>query len=266
MVWRNSLLIGALIAGVAIIVVMYVRRGMSDLQGQIDDIETVLAAMPPALTSGQFNLASEYSGAQPAGPMAVAEPQYAAEAPSYDMDGGFAQEFDESIEGSEGDEYSLDDTNVGVANLVEPGVYQSGVVELHVTAADEGMPEMSYAAIEEIDETVSVNPGAIDGPIVDNGPSDDSDKEEGEVSADNDAVNAVIEDAIEYEEDTTAEVSSEQVEASPVGDEFDILTLPELKARLKATQPEAKGIARMKRAEVLDRLRSAPAVEDSQDN
>ena len=50
------------------------------------------------------------------------------------------------------------------------------------------------------------------------------------------------------------------------GDEFDILTLPELKARLKATQPHVKAIGRMKRAEVLDRLRSNPEVEDGDDN
>lgn len=281
MVWRNSLLIGALIAAVAILVLMYIRRGLSDLQGQIDDIETVLAAMPPALTSGQFNAANAFinpmmdGGAVAVAPQGAAAnagasagaSQLSAENESYAMS---EQEGEEDLEYDNympqvpaADEYSLDESNLGVASLVEPGVYQSGVVELTVLAdtdAEAGVAS-THAVIEDVTDEVELD-----------APTDGSDNEE----ADDAAVSAVLE-ATTAESVTTpaltdptplAEVSEEaNLEPQPqAGDEFDILTLPELKARLKATQPHVKAIGRMKRAEVLDRLRSNPEVEDADDN
>ena len=275
MVWRNSLLIGALIAAVAILVLMYIRRGLSDLQGQIDDIETVLAAMPPALTSGQFNTASAFinpmmdgGAVAPQGAGADAGPVPASsENDSYAMS---EQEEEEDLEYDNympqvpaADEYSLDDSNLGVASLVEPGVYQSGVVELTVLADTDGDAGVAstHAVIEDVTDEVELD-----------APTDGSDNEEG----DDAAVSAVLE-ATTAESVATpaltdltplAEVGEEAnlEPQSQAGDEFDILTLPELKARLKATQPHVKAIGRMKRAEVLDRLRSNPEVEDADDN
>lgn len=277
MVWRNSLLIGALIAAVAILVLMYIRRGLSDLQGQIDDIETVLAAMPPALTSGQFNAANAFINPMMDGGAVDVAPQGAgADAgpvPASSQNDSYAmseQEEEEDLEYDNympqvpaADEYSLDESNLGVASLVEPGVYQSGVVELTVLAdtdAEAGVAS-THAVIEDVTDEVELD-----------APTDGSDNEEG----DDAAVSAVLE-ATTAESVATpaltdptplAEVGEEaNLELQPqAGDEFDILTLPELKARLKATQPHVKAIGRMKRAEVLDRLRSNPEVEDADDN
>ena len=280
MVWRNSLLIGALIAAVAILVLMYIRRGLSDLQGQIDDIETVLAAMPPALTSGQFNAASAFINPVMEGgavaPQGASIDAGALQAPT--ENGSYAiseQEEEEELEYDNympqvpaADEYSLDESNLGVASLVEPGVYQSGVVELTVlTDADgeEGV-QSTHTVIEEVADDEQLE-----------APTDGSDNEEADDITDA-AVSAVLEATAENlaPASTTAptdltplaDVGEEAVvgnESQP-GDEFDILTLPELKARLKATQPHVKAIGRMKRAEVLDRLRSNPEVEDANDN
>ena len=166
------------------------------------------------------------------------------------------------------DEYSLDESNLGVASLVEPGVYQSGVVELTVLAdadGDEG-DQSTHTVIEEVADDEELE-----------APTDGSDNEEADDITDA-AVSAVLEATAENlapastsaSTDLTplADVGEEAVvdnESQP-GDEFDILTLPELKARLKATQPHVKAIGRMKRAEVLDRLRSNPEVEDANDN
>ena len=277
MVWRNSLLIGALIAAVAILVLVYIRRGLSDLQGQIDDIETVLAAMPPALTSGQFNTANAFinpmmDGGAAAPHDAVADAnaghvQLSTENDSYAMS---EQEDEEDLEYDNympqvpaADEYSLDESNLGVASLVEPGVYQSGVVELTVLADNDGETGVTsnHAVIEEVSDEVELD-----------APTDGSDNEEGDEAA----ISAVIEAtttesaAAPAPTDLTplADVGEEAVVGaeSQAGDEFDVLTLPELKARLKATQPQVKAIGRMKRAEVLDRLRSNPEVEDADDN
>jgi hypothetical protein len=277
MVWRNSLLIGALIAAVAILVLVYIRRGLSDLQGQIDDIETVLAAMPPALTSGQFNADNAFinpmmdgGAAAPHGAVADANAghvQLSTENDSYAMS---EQEDEEDLEYDNympqvpaADEYSLDESNLGVASLVEPGVYQSGVVELTVLADNDGDAGVTsnHAVIEEVSDEVELD-----------SPTDGSDNEEGDEAA----ISAVIEAttaesaAAPAPTDLTplADVGEEAVVGaeSEAGDEFDILTLPELKARLKATQPQVKAIGRMKRAEVLDRLRSNPEVEDADDN
>ena len=279
MVWRNSLLIGALIAAVAILVLMYIRRGLSDLQGQIDDIETVLAAMPPALTSGQFNAANAFinpvmdGGALAPQDATPIEPSSAHD--SYVMSEEEEEEDDleydnympqPQAQAPAPDEYSLDESNLGVASLVEPGIYQSGVVELTVLAETDGDTgiQSTHTVIEEV----------ADDSVLD-APTDGSDNEEADDATDG-AVLAVLEAtspesaAAPALTDLTplANVGEEEVlgEQPQVGDEFDILTLPELKARLKATQPHVKAIGRMKRAEVLDRLRSNPKVEDANDN
>ena len=289
MMWRNSLLIGALVAGVAILVLMYVRRGLSDLQGQIDDIETVLAAMPPALTSGQFNMANafvgqgggagaaELGGQLPSGTVVptgqelgqINQPGYAQSEQEEEEE---ELEYDNYMPSAQGDgsfkdatEYSLDDTNLGVASLVEPGIYQSGVVELTVLTDDGGNAgnATSRLTVEEVDEESD--------PV--DAPTDGSDNEDAE-DAPGSAVGAILEAAATLDiaaQPATpplaeaGEVAAAGDEPRP-GDEFDILTLPELKARLKATQPLVKAIGRMKRAEVLDRLRSNPEVEDADDN
>lgn len=290
MMWRNSLLIGALVAGVAILVLMYVRRGLSDLQGQIDDIETVLAAMPPALTSGQFSMANafvgqgggagaaELGGQLPTGTVvptgqelgAISQPGYAQSEQEEEEE---EMEYDSALLSTAhpdsifppAPEYSLDDTNLGVASLVEPGIYQSGVVELTVLTDDGGNAgnATSRLTVEEVDEESD--------PV--DAPTDGSDNEDAE-DAPGSAVGAILEAAatldLAAQPATTplaevGEVAAAGDEPRP-GDEFDILTLPELKARLKATQPLVKAIGRMKRAEVLDRLRSNPEVEDADDN
>lgn len=282
--WRNSLLIGALVAGVAILVLMYVRRGLSDLQGQIDDIETVLAAMPPALTSGQFSVTNAFVGhnggteVPPVGgqlssvgiSQAGNQPTYT---PSEQEEEEEEMEYDSPLLPTAhpdsifptAPEYSLDDTNLGVASLVEPGIYQSGVVELTVLTANEGSPADSPtgATVEEVEE---------DGDY-EEGPTERSDNEDTEEAPDS-AISAVIAaaEAPEHGNQPPATPLADVSDMTTVGnepqtgDEFDILTLPELKARLKVTQPHVKAIGRMKRAEVLDRLRSSPEVEGRDDN
>lgn len=246
MALRNTLLLAAIVIGVAVLTVMYVRRGLSDLQGQIDDIETVLSeTLPPELTSGQH--AWQGGGEQtlggpgdPAAPSLPAAPEYYAPG---DSDPAFVP--DESLEdvpplGSisaigvpEGGEIGLDEDQhhipeyslsdeFGVATLSEPGVYESGVVQISV------LPTGEDAA---------------------------ADTDEDELSDGTEAAEASGDDGEGDDDDT------ESPDSPPPSDEFDRLTLPQLKARLKATQPELRGIARMKRAQVLEQLRSA-TVED----
>ncbi len=252
MALRNTLLIAALVAGVAIIVLMYVRRGMGDLQGQIDDIETVLAAMPPELTSGQLaSRPPEWNQPQmmptqpyPAVPTPVPRAEPASNSALQEGGDGVwvpddALEEPEVLATDGMPEYSLTD-EFGVATLSEPGVYESGVVQLTVH------PAGSDVAGDEIEEVELDWPEtAVESPAT---TITDADVE---VIRDDDEEEALP------EEDVGA-VSPEPPESPSIGDEFDRLTLPELKARLKATQPSMTGIARMKRAEVLDRLRSMP--------
>jgi len=277
MVWRNSLLIGALIAAVAILVLMYIRRGLSDLQGQIDDIETVLAAMPPALTSGQFHAANAFINPVMDGGAVAPQDATPIEASSAHDSYVMSEEEEEEDDleydnympqphAPALDEYSLDESNLGVASLVEPGVYQSGVVELTVQAEtnDDTGIQSTHTVIEEVANDTDLD-----------APTDGSDNEEADDTTDG-AVSAVleattVESAVAPEPTDLTPLANVGEEAdmgsqSQVGDEFDILTLPELKARLKATQPDVKAIGRMKRAEVLDRLRSNPEVEDANDN
>lgn len=265
MALRNTLLIAALVAGVAIIVFMYVRRGMSDLQGQIDDIETVLAAMPPELTSGQLaSLPPGWSQPQPHPSQLTGGAQLQPAMPTPPLaepvsvpvqEEGGAWVPDEALEAGEPGigpadglpEYSLDD-EFGIATLSEPGVYESGVVQLTVHPAGS---ELSGNEIEVIDLAASGAGEAVESPAT---TITDADLE-AETEVGEEAEAEVVRDD-DAEDDRAA--SPEPPESPPVGDEFDRLTLPELKARLKATQPGMTGIARMKRAEVLDRLRSIP--------
>jgi len=267
MALRNALLIAALVTGIAIIAMMYVRRGLCDIQGQIDAIETVLAEMPPELTSGEQDWAGG-SGTYPA-PVA-ADASFGSEASGGGAAGGdgevgglgdggdaggdggdatFAP--DEALEytiTSADDaaaaphglrmeditEYLVDD-EFGVATLSEPGVYESGVVQIDVLPAGQ---EQKGSIVEVIDLT-------------------DNEGEDAEAEHDTDGVDGGDEDS----EDAAASPEVPDALAPPPpppGDEFDILTLPELKARLKATQPGTRGIARMKRAEVLSQLRAMP--------
>jgi len=248
MALRNTLLIAALIAGLAIIVMIYVRRGFGDLQGQIDDIETVLAAMPPELTSGQLT-ALPAAWSQPPTTTLVHQPS----APEYSQTGGQVlddgddeawmpdeeyEPYEDPTAESAGDmpEYSLTD-EFGVATLSEPGVYESGVVQLTVHPA--GAELASDDMVEVIDvESPAAQPG----------------EQETELPE------AVHAGDLEIENVDIKEIAPSP-EPPRTGDELNMLTLPELKARLKAIQPDMRGIARMKRAEVLDRLRSVPVEE-----
>jgi hypothetical protein len=243
----------AMLIAVVFIGMMYVRRVFVDLQGQIDDIETVLAAMPPELTSGQ-------PLAYPP-PLAAAPQQYSQEDDGMQEGGGVGVggEFvpDEELEGEDAGEdyrgseaeepiqtydampeYSIDD--IGVATLSEPGIYEAGVVQLTVLPAG----NEHAIEVEELgggDESVTEEESGGEG-------GDEGDGDEA-----GDAEMALSPEPVEERED------------SPVaGDEFDMLTLPELKARLKGVQPDTRGIARMKRAEVLDRLRSMPTEETNE--
>ena len=247
---RNTILISALVAGLAVVVILYIRRGFNDLQGQIDDIETMLAGMPPELTSGQ---PGEYAGpgayphAQPPGSPGSTAVQLGGGDPDFSPDEtleevdendyeDYTTEGDYGLEGLDGGvlEYSLPHQEMAsIATLSEPGVYETGVAQITVLPAGADQVGADIEGIEEIeDDTVA--------------PSEAEDAEDVEE----------VQDSAELEES-----SHEGSPSPPPGDEFDVLTLPQLKARLKAIQPDMRGIARMKRAEVLDRLRSLPIEE-----
>lgn len=252
--YRNIILVGALVLGIAIMVMMYVRRGFVDLQGQIDDIETVLASMPPALTSGAWAGAAgggiETPSSTPPAPQPSEPPAEYYNLEEDPDDDGLA-EYDEDDEDEEERVETLPDTGIpefdlsgaevtGIATLSEPGFYEAGGVQLEVTPVGfevselEPLAGVSASVQEEEDEGASA-----------------SAKPEAE-AAEEETAGAVI--TIEPAEENADELSEE--EPSLEVDEFAQLTLPELKARLKVLQPETKGLARLKRAEVLDRLRS----------
>ncbi len=264
---RNTLLIGALIAGLMAIVILYVRRGFNDLQGQIDAIETMLASLPPELTSGD---PGEYShptahphplasSAQPvAGGGSIPDPAFA---PDEEPEGVDENEYTDYNDydatphyADEPDipEYTLSGGIESVATLSEPGVYETGVTQITVLPAG-------------ADQDIELELG--DSPVGDEHAENDHESERGEVEGEeNDGADGVEDDGADDVEGYGDEPVEDDAESSPSpppppGDEFNMLTLPQLKARLKAVQPDMRGIARMKRAEVLDRLRSLPVEE-----
>jgi hypothetical protein len=262
---RNTLLIGALIAGLMAIVILYVRRGFNDLQGQIDAIETMLASLPPELTSGDpleyphptSHLPPLASGGslQPAavgddGP----DPDFA---PDEEPEGVDANEYTDYGDydatphyADEPDipEYTLSGGIESVATLSEPGVYETGVTQITVlpAGADQDM-ELEHSDDASEDERSEDDHASERG---------EDEGEEADGGAD-----GVEDDGADGDGDEPVEDDAESLPPTPPGDEFNILTLPQLKARLKAVQPDMRGIARMKRAEVLDRLRSLPVEE-----
>lgn len=266
--YRNIILVGALILGIAIMVMMYVRRGFVDLQGQIDDIETVLASMPPALTSGAWAGAagggigvpsSTPPAPQPSEP--PAEYYNLEEDPEDDGLAGYEdvlyddedeEERVETISDTGMPEFDLSGAEVtGIATLSEPGLYEAGGVQLEVTPVD--------FEVSELEPLAGVSAGVQE---EEEGDDDDDDGAEPEAEAPEDETTG---------RDVTAEPAEEDAdelpeeEPSPELDEFAQLTLPELKARLKVLQPETKGLARLKRAEVMDRLRSIGTFEADSD-
>lgn len=275
--YRNIILIGALVLGIAIMVMMYVRRGFIDLQEQIDAIETVLASMPPALTSGAWAGAAQGGGAPippPAAPVPTEEEPVDYYNLDEDVDDG--DEDDERIETlieTDMPEYDLSGSETtGIATLSEPGYYEAGGIHLTITPVGSGEdPEndtrFEVSELEPLAGVLSPSTQKEDGgelgseamstPEFDDDTKADAEdnvdiKTEAGVDADtNQAVNVAI-------DDTAVETADE--EASEV-DEFAQMTLPELKARLKIVQPETKGLARLKRAEVVDRLRSSAVIE-----
>lgn len=264
--YRNIILVGALVLGIAIMVMMYVRRGFVDLQGQIDDIETVLASMPPALTSGAWAGAAGGGIGAPAStpPAPQASEQPPAEYYNLEDDpegeelAGYEdvpyddedeEERVETLSETGMPEFDLSGAEVtGIATLSEPGFYEAGGMQLEVTPVG--------FEVSELEPLAGVSAGV----------------QEEEVSEVVDA-GAAAEPEAEAEEETTEATAPADEDAdalpeeepSPEIDEFAQLTLPELKARLKVVQPETKGLARLKRAEVLDRLRSIASVEADSD-
>lgn len=283
MEYRNIILVGALVLGIAVVVMMYVRRGFIDLQEQIDAIETVLASMPPSLTSGTW--AGAAGGGVVAPPPSTVMPT---EEPTEhhnlddDIDDGAMNGFDEESDNEEDDEhietmietdmpeYDLSGTETtGIATLSEPGYYEAGGIQLTVTPMDdteesENDPEFEVSELEPLAGVLSHDMQEEEdesGASKMSTPATESDAEMG-VDADvetNPNVDADMFEAGRDGADETAKDSSNEV--VPEADEYAQMTLPELKARLKAVQPETKGLARLKRAEVLDRLRSSEAAE-----
>lgn len=273
---RNTLLIGALIVGLLAIVIIFVRRGFNDLQGQVDAIETMLSNMPPELTSGDSleypqpttnHLAPTMTGGgndpnptfTPDDELEEVDendyidyddaPQYRDESPDRD----------ESLDRDEYTipEYTLSGTIDSIATLSEPGIYETGVTHITVLPAGEDI-DMKLDIETDNDETEDEGEEAEGAETDEDEGAEDEDEGAGAEDEDEGA-----EDEKQYPDilnddwdDNTIDVS-----ASPLSDEFNMLTLPQLKARLKAVQPDMRGIARMKRAEVMDRLRSLPAEE-----
>lgn len=264
--YRNIILIGALVLGIAVVVLMYVRRGFIDLQEQIDAIETVLASMPPALTSGAWAGAAG-GGVEAPPPSTLAPTEEPTEYYNLDDDGdmdGFEEvpadeDDDERIETlieTDMPEYDLSETETtGIATLSEPGYYEAGGMQLTVTpmGADEKSKHEADFEVSELEPLAGVQPLSMQEEDDESDMGAASTPESGD-DADADTIEAVGDAANETVEDSPDEEVSE-------ADEFAQMTLPELKARLKVVQPETKGLARMKRAEVLDRLRSGAAVE-----
>jgi hypothetical protein len=267
MSYRNIILIGALVLGIAIVVLMYVRRGFLDLQGQIDDIETVLASMPPALTSGVWAGAAGGGIGEPSSkPPETSEPP----AEYYNLDEDIGNDDflnnddeDEQVETlSETDmaEFDLSGAEVtGIATLSEPGYYDAGSVHLEVTPIHfvEGDKNEISFEVSELAPLAGMNVGVQEG--ADNNDDDTS-------------VNEPVIDVLRVEEneEETFESVDDGDELPTEGsaselDEYAQVTLPELKARLKAILPETKGLARLKRAEVIERLRSVAVVETDSD-
>jgi len=278
--YRNIILIGALVLGIAIVVLMYVRRGFNDIQEQIDAIETVLAGMPPTLTSGAWAGAAQGGGA-PVPPPAAPVPTEEEPAEYYNLDEDVEdndeEELIETLIDTDMSEYDLSgNETTGIATLSEPGYYEAGGMYLTVTPVGSGEEDehdtrfvvselepltgMLPPSMQEEDED-GLGLGAVSTTESD-GESDgdaEADTEDNVASEEEAGVGADTTEAVGVVMDDTA-VKSADEEADEV-DEFAQMTLPELKARLKVLQPETKGLARLKRAEVLDRLRSGVVVE-----
>jgi len=272
--YRNIILIGALVLGIAIMVMMYVRQGFVDLQGQIDDIETVLASMPPALTSGAWaGAAGGGIGAPTSTPPAPQPSEPPTEYYNLDTDAedddalaGYGEEPDDEEERVETlietdmPEFDLTGAEVtGIATLSEPGYYEAGGVQLEVTPIGSS-EDVEYDADFEVSELEPLA-GVQEGEGVEGAAEDGADEIAEDGAEDVEGAEGV--EAAEPTDDSAEELPEE--ESSPEVDEFAQLTLPELKARLKVLQPETKGLARLKRAEVLDRLRSSAIVETDSD-
>ena len=272
--YRNIILIGALVLGIAIMVMMYVRQGFVDLQGQIDDIETVLASMPPALTSGAWaGAAGGGIGAPTSTPSAPQPSEPPTEYYNLDTDAedddalaGYGEEPDDEEERVETlietdmPEFDLTGAEVtGIATLSEPGYYEAGGVQLEVTPIGSS-EDVEYDADFEVSELEPLA-GVQEGEGVEGAAEDGADEIAEDGAEDVEGAEGV--EAAEPTDDSAEELPEE--ESSPEVDEFAQLTLPELKARLKVLQPETKGLARLKRAEVLDRLRSSAIVETDSD-
>jgi hypothetical protein len=268
---RNTLIVGALFVGLVAIIILYVRRGFNDLQGQIDAIETMLASLPPELTSGD---PSEYAHPTYHPPPLASSVQLVAGGGEDAPDPAFAP--DEEPEGVDENDYTdygdydatrdydatphyADETEIpeydlyggsaGVATLSEPGVYETGVTQITVLPAG-------------ADQDIELELG--DSPDGDEDPEDEHESERGEDEGEeNDGADGIEGDGADGDGDEPVEDDAESsaLPPPPPGDELNMLTLPQLKARLKAVQPDMRGIARMKRAEVLDRLRSLPVEE-----
>ena len=281
MSYRNLILMGALVLGIAIMVIMYVRRGFVDLQGQIDDIETVLASMPPALTSGAWSgTAGEGIGASLSTPPTLQPSESPTKYYNLDediegnkMDGyGEGSDNDDDEEEEEEEErvetlienemplFDLSGAEVtGIATLSEPGYYEAGGMQLEVIpiGAGEGDDYDINFELSELEPLAGVQEGGkgedVD-EVVAVDPKPEAKVVEKAVNAD-EPVDKDIEEL--HDEDSSLEIDeSSELDESSEPDEFSQLTLPELKARLKVLQPETKGLARLKRAEVLDRIRS----------
>ena len=270
MSYRNIILMGVLVLGVAIVVLLYVRRGFSDLQGQIDDIETMLASMPPALTSGAWAGSGGGMPAPPLDPLASAQSPEPATEYNLDDDGEGMDDDDEQVETlieTELPEYDLTGIEpMGIATLSEPGLYEAGGVQLEVTPVGAGEGS-EYDAGFEVSELEPVTDIVQEGEEVSEDDALDlADAEVADADTEAEAEEGAEEGAEEEAEEEAEEFAGPEEPEEPAAeeDEYSRLTLPELKARLKVVQPETKGLARLKRAEVLDRLRSGPVEADSE--